>query len=65
MPAFDEALKSVALANSNLAKAKLDDKQFAIGLEGSFGENQLSPRELSARYLGKLICVEGIVTRCG
>jgi DNA replication licensing factor MCM3 len=54
----------VALANSNLAKAKLDDKQFAIGLEGSFGENQLSPRELSARFLGKLICVEGIVTRC-
>ncbi|KAI9031368.1 MCM2/3/5 family-domain-containing protein [Hyaloraphidium curvatum] len=64
LPAFDEALKSVALANANLSKKKLEDTKFAIGLEGSFGEHHLSPRELSARFIGKMVCLEGIVTRC-
>jgi len=35
-----------------------------VALDGSFGAHALNPRTLSARYLGKLVSVEGIVTRC-
>ena len=30
----------------------------------SFGAKHLTPRTLSARFLGNLVCVEGIVTKC-
>ncbi|KAJ3340489.1 MCM DNA helicase complex subunit [Gonapodya sp. JEL0774] len=64
IPAFDRALKEVALSLHNPLKERIDDKNFYVGIDGSFGENQLSPRFLSARYIGKLVCLEGIVTRC-
>ena len=38
--------------------------EFFVGFEGSFGGNHVTPRSLSAMYLGKLVCVEGIVTKC-
>jgi DNA replication licensing factor MCM3 len=38
--------------------------EYYIGLQGSFGENFVSPRSLSSRFLGKMICIEGIVTKC-
>lgn len=31
---------------------------------GSFGSNAVSPRTLSSSHLGKIISLEGIVTRC-
>ncbi|KXS17884.1 MCM-domain-containing protein [Gonapodya prolifera JEL478] len=64
LPPFDRALKEVALSLHNPLKERIDDKNFYIGLDGSFGDYQLGPRFLSARYIGKLVCVEGIVTRC-
>lgn len=30
----------------------------------SFGAKHLTPRTLSARFLGNLVCIEGIVTKC-
>ncbi|KAL7647582.1 UNVERIFIED_CONTAM: hypothetical protein RMT77_001182 [Armadillidium vulgare] len=39
-------------------------EEFFVGFEGSFGSKHLSPRTLSAKHLGNLICVEGIVTKC-
>ena len=30
----------------------------------SFGSKHVTPRTLSARYLGNLVCCEGIVTKC-
>ncbi|TPX35856.1 hypothetical protein SmJEL517_g01730 [Synchytrium microbalum] len=66
IPPFERALKDVALLLHNPARdGKISDTaKFHVGFEGSFGDNLLSPRNLSAAHLGKLICVEGIVTRC-
>lgn len=38
-------------------------EDFYIAFEGSFGNKHVTPRTLSARLLGCLVCVEGIVTR--
>mmetsp|Transcript_30573 Transcript_30573/g.91671 ORF Transcript_30573/g.91671 Transcript_30573/m.91671 type:complete len:718 (-) Transcript_30573:746-2899(-) len=35
-----------------------------IGFVGAFGSHHVSPRELRSRQLGKMVCVEGVVTRC-
>ncbi|KAJ3282409.1 MCM DNA helicase complex subunit [Borealophlyctis nickersoniae] len=64
LPAFDKAFKDICLTIHNQPGQKLDDKNFAVGLEGSFGEHQVSPRSISAKHLGKMICVEGIITKC-
>ena len=38
--------------------------EFTVGFEGSFGSKHVTPRFLSARYLGNMVCLEGIVTKC-
>jgi DNA replication licensing factor MCM3 len=58
IPPFEIALKQV------VDQTQQNDKGFFIGLEGSFGENKVSPRNLNSSYLGKLISLEAIVTRC-
>lgn len=37
---------------------------YSIGVEGSFGAHRVTPRQLMARHLSTLVCVEGIVTKC-
>lgn len=37
---------------------------YYVGFKGSFGDNHVNPRTLRAMYLGKFVCIEGIVTRC-
>lgn len=37
---------------------------FYVGFKGSFGDNHTTPRTLRADKLGKMVCLEGIVTRC-
>lgn len=61
MPAFEEALKEIVDHMS--AKPKVKTEYF-IGVEGSFGANQVSPRGLLCHLLNALVCVEGLVTRC-
>ncbi len=39
-------------------------EEFFVGFEGSFGGMHVTPRSLSARFIGNLVCVEGIVTKC-
>ncbi|KAG9285285.1 hypothetical protein G9A89_001419 [Geosiphon pyriformis] len=63
LPPFEKALKDFVIKNS-IDKTGLEDEQYYIGFEGSFGEHHLNPRTLRAAFLGKLVCVEGIVTRC-
>ena len=60
--AFEKSLKEF-VTNIDPAFSK-SVGEFFVGFEGSFGGNHVTPRSLSARYLGKLICIEGIVTKC-
>ncbi|KAM4040189.1 DNA replication licensing factor MCM3 [Anomaloglossus baeobatrachus] len=60
--AFQRALKDfVASIDGTYAKQYED---FYIGLEGSFGAKHVTPRTLTSRFLGSMVCVEGIVTKC-
>eukprot|EP01137_Pigoraptor_chileana_P022496 Opistho-2@7005 len=62
LPVFDIALQEyVSQNNPELSKAHAE---FYVGIEGSFGAHHLTPRGLSARFLGSLVLIEGIVTKC-
>ena len=64
LPAFDAALHmSVELA-ANPLKDDTKNKQYYIGLRGSFGDHHVNPRTLRSVHLGKMMSLEGIVTRC-
>nr|XP_050847841.1 DNA replication licensing factor Mcm3 [Vespula vulgaris] len=60
--AFQNALKQfVANVDTDYAKGNVD---FFIAFEGSFGNKHVTPRTLTSRFLGNLVCIEGIVTKC-
>ncbi|KAG0094021.1 MCM DNA helicase complex subunit [Podila epicladia] len=63
IPAFTEALKTIATSIQPVPQGEARD--LYIGLKGSFGDHHVNPRTLRAKHLGKLVCLEGIVTRCG
>lgn len=62
LPAFDSALEE-AVNSINPAYGKEFKSQFHIGLEGSFGQNAVTPRALSAKFINQLVCLDGIVTK--
>ncbi|KAG5513948.1 hypothetical protein PMAC_000570 [Pneumocystis sp. 'macacae'] len=64
LPPFNKALHDVVLTIRDIEKHKIDDMLFYIGFIGSFGDQHITPRSIRAQYLGKLVCIEGIVTRC-
>jgi DNA replicative helicase MCM subunit Mcm2 (Cdc46/Mcm family) len=65
LPAADAALKDMAINSSNAGLGEaLKQETFYVGFKGSFGENHTTPRTLKSDKLGKMICMEGIVTRC-
>ncbi|GIY50960.1 zygotic DNA replication licensing factor mcm3 [Caerostris darwini] len=60
--AFQRALKEfVSAADPQYSK---DVEEFFIAMEGSFGSKHVTPRTLVSSYLGNVVCVEGIVTKC-
>ncbi|XP_065124325.1 DNA replication licensing factor MCM3 isoform X1 [Paramisgurnus dabryanus] len=60
--AFQRALKDlVASIDATYAK---QHEEFFIGLEGSFGNKHVTPRTLTSRLLGSMVCLEGIITKC-
>lgn len=65
LPAFDHALKEVVVSVQDPTRdGNLSDTAFFVGLRGSFGDHHVNPRTLRAAMLGKMISIEGIVTRC-
>lgn len=65
LPPITQALKDTALTLRDASSAHIDEHSpFYIGFSGTFGSHLLSPRTIDASFLGKLVCVEGIVTRC-
>lgn len=60
--AFHSALKQFVMSiDTNYAKGSTE---FFIGFEGSFGNKHVTPRTLTSRFLGNLVCLEGIATKC-
>lgn len=60
--AFQRALKDL-VSSVDATYAKQHD-DFFVGLEGSFGSKHVTPRTLTSRLLGGVVCLEGIVTKC-
>lgn len=64
LPIFEKALNTVIKAVYNADKHDITSKTFHLGFSGSFGDHHVSPRTLHAAHLGKMISLEGIITRC-
>ena len=60
--AFQRAVKEFMLTIDDAYGKQFEE--FYVGFEGSFGGKHVTPRSISARHLGSLVCVEGIVTKC-
>ena len=63
LPPFDKALRDIVSTLANPFKAVIQEPVY-VGLYGSFGENQVKATDLNALYIGRLICIEGIVSKC-
>ncbi len=61
--AFRVALQQVALQEHTEKNLRDHKATFHVGFTGSFGSHHVSPRKLLSRYLGQLVCLEGIVTK--
>lgn len=59
--AFQKALKQFLETVDPLYVRK--HPNLFVGFRGSFGAKHVTPRTLSARFLGNMVCVEGIVTK--
>ncbi|KAF8898462.1 ATP dependent DNA helicase [Infundibulicybe gibba] len=64
LPAFEHALSKLISDVHQPEKHEIKHKTYRIGLSGSFGDHHVSPRTLHAAQLGKMISLEGIITRC-
>ncbi|KAF3937431.1 hypothetical protein ABW19_dt0208436 [Dactylella cylindrospora] len=58
-----------AVAEVSISVAKPEhgvnkDTDFHVGFNGNFGDHAVSPRILGSAHLNKMICLEGIVTKC-
>lgn len=62
MQPFSDALDQAA-RNAN-PKYLHEEEEVHLGFEGQFGFHRLTPRELLSPFLGTLVSVEGIVTKC-
>eukprot|EP00755_Sulcionema_specki_P023843 Sspe_Gene.79859::Locus_50184_Transcript_1_1_Confidence_1.000_Length_2574::g.79859::m.79859/K02541/MCM3; DNA replication licensing factor MCM3 len=61
---FDEAFREVVENSDTLyAKANIDIHTLRVGLDGYFGKLQLTPRQLTAWHLNRLVALEGVITR--
>lgn len=64
LPPFENALQVLVEQLHDPLKDDIRGKQYHIGLRGSFGDHQVNTRMLRSIHLGKMMSLEGIVTRC-
>ncbi|KAG8634664.1 DNA replication licensing factor MCM3 isoform X1 [Manihot esculenta] len=41
-----------------------EEEQVLVGFEGPFVSRRVTPRDLLSEFIGSMVCVEGIVTKC-
>ena len=61
-PAFEKALNTYIQSKPD-GPTKNTQEVYHIAMEGSLGDKIVNPRELDTSRFGKMICVEGIVTK--
>lgn len=64
LPAFEAALTTLVEGFHEPGKHEIENRIYHVGFSGSFGDHHVSPRTLHAGHLGKMISLEGIITRC-
>jgi len=72
---LDEPHRYMPVLEDELSRVKSDDDPAfgkdvkaprpRIALKGTFGHHHVTPRGLTSELLTKLVCIDGIVTRCG
>ncbi|GMK54294.1 hypothetical protein CspeluHIS016_0108800 [Cutaneotrichosporon spelunceum] len=63
-PALEVAVRQMVQALHDPARHGIHDKDYYVGLRGSFGQQHCNPRTLRSHQIGKMVSLEGIVTRC-
>lgn len=65
LPAFEAALEDFITSRDRNYFEDDPSRQCHVGIDGIFGGDFLvTPRHLLSHFLGNLVCVEGIVTKC-
>ncbi|KAK7205774.1 MCM2/3/5 family-domain-containing protein [Myxozyma melibiosi] len=64
LPAADRALQLTVVAIAEARHNVGESDVFYVAYRGSFGDHAVNPRTISASHVGKLLSLEGIVTRC-
>ncbi|KAK7319283.1 hypothetical protein RJT34_04002 [Clitoria ternatea] len=62
MQSFCDAVTDAARAID--PKYLKEGEQVLVGFEGPFVSRRVTPRELLSQFIGSMVCVEGIVTKC-
>ncbi|KAL7142515.1 hypothetical protein ABFS83_08G128400 [Erythranthe nasuta] len=60
-PLCDAVTEMVRSMNAKYLK---EGEQILVGLEGPFVSRRVTPRELLSGFIGSMVCVEGIITKC-
>ncbi|XP_058731283.1 DNA replication licensing factor MCM3 [Vicia villosa] len=62
MQSFCDAVTDAARAID--PKYLKEGEQVLVGLEGPFVSRRVTPRDLLSEFIGSMVCVEGIITKC-
>jgi DNA replication licensing factor MCM3 len=41
-----------------------EGQRLLVGFSGPFGFHKVTPRDLMSSFIGSMVCVEGIITKC-
>ena len=63
-PAMEAALSNVARSLPEASHLDQEHNPLHVGLEGSFGALHTTPRFINAKFLARMISIDGIVTSC-
>ena len=61
---YQRLFYSIVQSNAGLWSSKLEIPTPHLGVKSWLGSQTVTPRGLAARLVNRLVCVEGIVTRC-